>query len=140
MALSSADASPGTYWVVSDRVMGVRPPQEQHVDAMPTPGIPLPGPRFLTHLQVFARGVLSEAGPEGGSVQASLPTLEAGWCLAGLGPRVCGVCTGQRAGAASSLTDAGAPPEGSSAIQRGRMGKADGCTVVDRLWPQAQGS
>lgn len=110
MALSSADASPGTYCVVFDRVLGVRPAQEQHVDFTPALGILLPGPWFPTHLQVFAGGVQSEAGPEGGSVQASLPTLEAGWCLAGLGPWVCGVGTGQRAGAASSLTDAGDPP------------------------------
>ena len=86
MALSSADASPGTYWAVSDRVLGVRPPQEQFVDPMPAPGTPVPGPWFPTHLQVFPRGVLSEVGPEGGSVQASIPTLEAGWCLAGLCP------------------------------------------------------
>ena len=53
--------------------------------------------------------------------------------------QVCDVGTGQRAGAASSLMP-GSLLEGSSAIQRGWMRKADGCTVVDRLWPQAQGS
>ena len=60
-----------------------------------------------------------------------------GWILPSC--RICDVGTGQRAGAASSLMPVSLL-EGSSAIQRGWMRKADGCTVVDRLWPQAQGS
>ena len=78
MALSSADASPGTYWAVFDWVLGVRPPQEQRVDPTPTPGTLLSRPWCSINLQVFPRGVLREAGPEGGSVHALSPLWRQG--------------------------------------------------------------
>ena len=54
MALSSADASPGTYWAVFDWVLGVRPPQEQRVDPTPTPGTLLSTLSLLVTISLFS--------------------------------------------------------------------------------------